>query len=313
MKDISVILNPIAGGGRGKKLQEGLIKQLDRRFGTNYRCFITTGPADATNITKGEIMCGSELIISVGGDGTINEIVNGFFSNGKMINTSCELGIINCSTGGGLAHTLSIPSALPDQLEVIQHGSTAELDIGELEYTGPGRQLHRRLFISECSAGIGGAIVADVRYGHKLLGGTLAFGIVALKHAFLFKPKLMEIAAGDGNPAYHEELLGMVAGNGNYCAGGMRLTPRASPVDGKFDILLMRKMTLLRRIRGFIKIYSGSHIDNKNFILFRTAGARISSPDHIELEADGEFLGTTPFSIRLLPNKIRIRCKAMPE
>ena len=310
-KDITVILNPVAGGGRGIKMRDRLVAELDRKFGSNYHQFTTSGPMDAMNIAREAIRQGSRLIISVGGDGTINEIVNGFFDSNTMINPDCELGIIDCSTGGGLAQTLSIPDKLPDQLDVIQHGSLTELDVGEVEYTGVDHQMHQRLFISECSAGIGGAIVADVHYGYKLLGGTLAFGIVSLKHAFVFRPKQMEIKTGNGNPVYHEEFIGIVIGNGNYCAGGMRLTPEASPVDGQLDILLMRKMPLINRIRGLLKIYSGSHIDNKNFILFRTTMTMITSMEPVEVETDGEFIGTTPFSIRIHPQKIRIRSNAI--
>ena len=119
MSAIHIILNPVAGGGQTGRLIPKLIPEMKRRFNTNYYLHITRAPDEATNIARKSIQAGARLIIAVGGDGTVQETVNGFFKERKLLNPECELGILNYGTGKGLTQSLNLPTLLEEQMDSI--------------------------------------------------------------------------------------------------------------------------------------------------------------------------------------------------
>jgi len=266
----------------------------------------TRQPLDGTNITRKSIMDGAKLIIVVGGDGTVQEAVNGFFKDRKLINPDCELGILNYGTGMGLLQTLNLPLSLEEQLDLIAYSPGSLIDVGCITYYDDKGRKYERLFINECQVGIGGAVVTGVSMKHKYFGGTLAFGSVAVKQALFYKALNLTVEF-DGKQIISGNFIGLVAGNGAFCAGGMRLTPDARPNDGQFDVLLIHDMNIFSRIWNFTKIYSGRHIKSKCFTLRRSKWITVDSKEPALIEADGELLGTVPCEITLLPAVLKVK------
>ena len=305
-KTVHTIVNPIAGGGRTGRLTPKIMAEMERRFGTNFIMHTTRLPLEATNITRKSIMAGAKLIIVVGGDGTVQEAVNGFFRDRKLINPECELGILNYGTGKGLLQTLNLPSSLEEKLDLIASSPGNPIDIGCITYYDEKGRKYERLFINECQVGIGGDVVTEVSMKHKYFGGTLAFGSVAIKQALFYKALNLTVEFDD-KEVISRDLIGVVAGNGAFCAGGMRLTPDARPDDGQFDVLLIHDMNIFRRIWNFTKIYSGRHIKSEYFTLRRSKWLTIDSTEPVLIEADGELLGTVPCEISLLPAVLKVK------
>jgi diacylglycerol kinase (ATP) len=306
LKKIQVIVNPGAGSGRAKKI----VPLLKQKFGLwqdqRIEFAFTRKQNDAEIITRNAIKEGATIIVAVGGDGTIHEIVNGFFENGIALNPECELAVINRGTGGGLARGMNLPQNPDEQIDIIFGPGNVTMDLGIVKYYNASGDQSSRLFINECQTGIGSIVASHVGKTEKLLGGPLAFGTVAAREAILIKPVRAEISYDDGS---HDDarLLGLVAGNGTVCGGGMKLTPNAVFNDSLFDVLLIHDMNIAQRLLNFSRVYSGSHMRSPLFSMKRCRKLVVNTGKPWLVEADGEVLGYTPCEISVLPQSIKVK------
>lgn len=267
---------------------------------------MTRRPLDASSAARDASLLGIELVIAVGGDGTIQEVVNGLMTSPAASGRRPQLGIINAGTGHGFAQSLGLPISLDAQCAGIAHGSIRRIDIGRAAFSqGRGRPVER-YFINECQAGIGGRVVDKVQGGHKKLGGLIGFGLATLTTALSYPNRSIRFSLDDG-PERSGAFIGIVAANGNAMAGGMRLAPRAAVDDGALDILLMRGQTLAERLRNFPKIYSGTHLGSPKFGYLRGRSISLSSDEPVPFEADGEPFGHLPCRIEVVPGALELR------
>ncbi len=301
-----VIINPVSAGGKTGARQSEILSALDRKIGNRYSLCVTSRPLEAGFSARNAIMDGSELIITIGGDGTIQETVNGFFSDGRLINPSCHLGIIDSGTGHGFAQSLGLPAGLDEQLEAIHRGEIRSIDLGRATFSGDYGERREHYFVNECQAGIGGEVVNLVRSKHKRMGGFVAFGAITLISALRYPSQTMSVEI-DGTTGITERFIGVVIGNGSYMAGGMNLIPQARVDDGLFDILFMHDQSTLQRLWNFPKIYSGRHLTSPKFSCLRGRRVTLSSSENVTFEADGEFLGSLPCSIDMLPAILKVK------
>ncbi len=309
---VHVIINPVSSGGKTGARQWEILSALERKLGSAYSLCVTSEPLEASFSARQAILDGSELIITIGGDGTIQETVNGFFSNGNLLNPSCQLGIIDSGTGHGFAQSLGLPTGLGEQLEVIQRGQTQSIDLGKVVFSDEINQPSEHYFINECQAGIGGEVVRRVQSKHKRLGGFIAFGAITLLTALRYPNQSMTVEI-DGMTGITERFIGVVIGNGNYMAGGMNLIPHARVDDGLFDILLMHEQSIPQRLWNFPKIYSGRHLASSKFTQYKGKKVTLSSSEKVPFEADGEFLGSLPCSIEIVPSALQVRLKILEK
>lgn len=307
-KKINVIFNPTAGGGLANKLRSQILAWMTKRFGDRYTLAETHFSGEATILSRNDIANGAGLIIAVGGDGTIQEVVNGFFNDGATVNPGCELGIIDCGTGSGLAQSLDLPASMENQIDLIYHQQSCGIDVGRIVFRNRDRQREQRMFVSECQIGIGSAVVAGVQSMHKRFGGTLAFGSVAFSKVIGYKAQTISLQF-DNERKMIDNLIGIVIGNGNYCGGGMRLTPTAQLNDGLLDVLTIHNMGVITRLLNFPKIYWGKHVDSPYFNICQCKKVIIDAEEPIPIAADGEMLGMTPCEIDILPAALKIKSR----
>jgi YegS/Rv2252/BmrU family lipid kinase len=306
LKKTHVIINPASGGGKtGKRLDE-ILNYLDRYFTNKYSLCVTQKPLEASVSAKQAIRDGCELIIAVGGDGTIQETVNGFFADGLLINPDCHLGIVNCGTGQGFARSLGLPPGLDQQLDIISNGKSRAIDIGKIVFSTENGEQKERYFVNECQAGIGGEVVKSVQSKHKRLGGRLAFGLSSLSKIFSYPNRLITVEI-DKKPGITQRFIGVVMANGNSMAGGMSLTPGAIVDDSLLDILLIMGQSIPQRLWNFPRIYSGKHIDLPKFNCCRGKSIKLYSMEPVLVEADGELLGFLPCKVEVLPAAIKVK------
>lgn len=306
VRNIQVILNPTAGGDRAGKMIPEIKTALNRKLREVPDLQITQGPGEATRLTRRAIQAGADLIVAAGGDGTIQEVINGFYLNRKLINPDCELGIINLGTGQGFAHSLRLPESIKEQAELLNESGALPVDVGCVVYQDDRGKERERLFMNECQAGIGGDVVARVGKKYKIWGGTVAFGLAAVQEILFGRSYPVRIQIGRHKPI-ETELIGLVAGNGSRMGGGMQLTPGARPDDGLFDILLIHHMPIFKKLFHFTRIYSGKHLRSKYFVLRQGSHIRMDASEPVRIEADGELLGWLPAEITLLPEPLFIK------
>jgi diacylglycerol kinase (ATP) len=292
-------------------MQAGLVSDVRRRFGPGVSSCITTEPSEATHSARTAIQGGATLILVAGGDGTIQEAVNGFFENGLPLNPCCELGVLSCGTGRGFANSVGLPDSVEEQLARIVVGPVRLLDVGRARYTDADATPAERLFVNECQAGIGTAVVRAVGMGHKRLGGALGFGLAAVWELVRFSCPWLRVRLDEG-PEVADRFVGLLAGNGALCGGGMRLTPAASPNDGLLDVVLVRSMSVPLRLWAFPRIYRGQHTRLRQISSHRCRRLTVDADVRVPLEADGELLGWLPCEIDLLPAALRVRGTSLP-
>jgi len=306
-----VIINPASASGKTGQRQAHILSILERIFGKDYSLCVTTQPLEATSSARKAALAGCSLIIAAGGDGTIQEVVNGLFSGGKPLSPYCSLGIINSGTGQGFAQSLGLPADIESQSESIGNGQTRLIDIGRAIFSNGNGSYVERYFVNECQAGIGGEVVKRIRPGHKKIGGLLAFGVSTLATALNYPNRRISVSV-DGGAKTSGRFIGIVAANGNFMAGGMKLAPQAKVEDGLLDILFIHEQTLGERLRNFPKIYSGSHVASPKFSYFKAKSISLASEEDVSLEADGELWGYLPCRIEVLPASLNVR-PAFPE
>lgn len=301
----AVILNPVSAGGKTHRNLEAIVQAIQKRIGDGFDLEITRVPRDATILAAEAVIDGCELIIAVGGDGTIQEVVNGLLAQDK--GRHCRLGIINSGTGHGFAQSLGLPNSFDEQVDVALYGSTSKVDVGRVTFLDHEGVCGARYFINECQLGIGGVVAQRVQRSHKMLGGKLGFGLGTIETA-LFHPNQFITYKVDGASNISATLTGIAIANGAFTAGGMNLAPKACVDDGWLNLLLMQEMSFGERLRSFPKIYSGRHIRLNKFKYQKMRSISIDSPEKVLVEADGELLGTTPCTIEIVPALLNVQC-----
>ncbi len=304
-----IIFNPSSGAGKTELSRGRILQEIERLLDTSTSFVVTNRPLKAVTSAANAITHGCDLVIAVGGDGTINEVVNGLFSNGRPINSDCRLGIISSGTGNGFAQSVGIPDSLNEQINVALFGSSRPVDVGKVTFLNPEGTTGTRYFVNECQIGIGGAVVQRVQKKYKKLGGTIGFGAGTVETVFRYPNQFLALSV-DGTNTVADWFTGIVVANGAFTGGGMNLAPSASLDDGAFNLLMMRKMSVAARLSSFPKIYSGEHIHLKHYTYTTVRALSIESPENVLIAADGELLGTTPCTIEIVPASLQVQCIA---
>jgi len=304
-RNLHMIINPTSAGGRTAMLQSDILKLVEQQIGTTYSVCITEQPMHAVTSAAEALEQGCTKFLVVGGNGTINEVINGLMQNGMETSRTNTLGIISSGSGEGLARSLGLPRELEEQIRVALWGKPRNIDVAKVSYTDSKGVRKSRLFINESQIGIGAEVVRSTTQHRKRVGGLIAYGLRTLSLVFRYQSPCMKIVV-DGTFETTRKVMGIAIGNGAITAGGMRLTPKADLNDGLLNVLIINEQKLPQRVRSFLSIYSGHHGEAPAFDYVNGTSIAVRSDAPVGLSADGEFLGFLPCSIELLPSSIRI-------
>ncbi|HVS48071.1 MAG TPA: diacylglycerol kinase family protein [Candidatus Dormibacteraeota bacterium] len=296
------MVNPASGAGKAAREWSAIETWLPGA-GLPYEVALTTRPLDATEIAQRAVKESRPVVVAVGGDGTLNEVVNGFFHNGAPIPTTSKLAMVPLGTGGDFRRTMRIPLDSKAAIQVISTGLVRRLDAGCVTYQDHDGSTGVRHFINIADAGYGGEVVHRVNRGGKRLGPA-TFTLTAFLTLMAWKNKPMTVAI-DG--VSHDLVAQqVVVANCQYFGGGMRMAPAASPTDGVFDVILIGNAGKLETIRGMGDIRSGKHLDQSNPKIQLVYGKRISitSPEKVRIDLDGEQPGFLPALFEIQPGAI---------
>jgi diacylglycerol kinase (ATP) len=244
----------------------------------------------------------AELLVVVGGDGTLNEVVNGVLAAGS----SPELAVLPLGTGMDFGRTYGIPSRFEDAVRVAVDGTTRTIDAGRVRYRwGEGED--ERYFANVASVGMSAAVARRADGMTKVLGGRITF-FYALVRVFLGWENTDLTVTIDGQPEPRRgRMHDVLVANGQYHGGAMWLAPEASPDDGLFDVLLIGDVTKMDFLTAVGKIYRGTHLAHPKVDLLRGAGVAVDAPVALPIETDGENVGTTPARFDVVPGALRVR------
>ncbi|MFO0597573.1 MAG: diacylglycerol kinase family protein [Myxococcaceae bacterium] len=304
MKTFFVVNPKSANGATGKRWAE-LAATIGRTL-SDFGVEFTRGAMDAVHITRGAIKNGYQCIVAVGGDGTINEVTNGFFEDGKVLNPQAALGVLPRGTGGDFRKTFDWDLDSGAAIRRLQTPDTRPFDVGLLEYRAHDGSTQRRYFANICSFGVSGVVDDEVNRTSKALGGTVSFMLGSLKALSKYSDQDVKVRFDDGEPEAMKITTFSVA-NGKYFGGGMKVAPEADVSDGIFDITVWSGYGLWDFVVKSQGVYSGAHVKWKGTRTLKAKKVFADSEARVLIDCDGEQPGTLPCTMTILPGAIRLK------
>jgi YegS/Rv2252/BmrU family lipid kinase len=298
------IVNPNSGNGttavKWTEIENGLHLN-DLPYSVSY----TKAPMDAVTLTRNAIEDGFDCIAAVGGDGTINEVINGFYSHGKKINENTLFTAIPMGTGCDLARVIDLKKDLKSIIRIWEEGSIVVCDIVEAKYTGWNGQRESRYFINMADIGLGSETVIRVNRNSKVLGGFLSFLTGAVGTIINYKNRYVTVTV-DGTSIYSGPSSLVAVANGKYFGGSMMIAPNAEINDGLLDIIVLKDFKKFELICNLPRVYKGAHLNHLNVNSYKGKEVLIESSEEVFLEMDGETTGRADATFRIIPSDMRI-------
>lgn len=303
IKEWLVIVNPNAGKGKGLR-DWHLIAEFLKRKHISFTVKFTESKGHAVILTQEGLNNGCRNIITVGGDGTLNEVINGIFTDLSCPPTDILLALIPVGTGNDWGRMFGIPLDYEKAAGIISEGRVMLHDIGMVTYF-EGAEKKLRYFINIAGLGFESDVVRRTNYQkEKGYGGKAIYFFNLLMSLLSYKNTSAEICV-DGEKT-SAEVFSINVGNGKYCGGGMRQTPNALPDDGLLDVTVINGIGKIEIIRNLKILYDGSILSHPKIDGYKCRNLKVSSDSIIWVEADGESLGHTPAEFSLLPAAINI-------
>jgi YegS/Rv2252/BmrU family lipid kinase len=305
-----VIVNPNAGRGKGKK-DWNTIASLLSKYNLPFVFLFTESQKHAIILTQESIENGYRNFIVVGGDGTMNEVVNGIFTQKSCNTTDITLAMITVGTGNDWGKLFGIPQNYEQSIQIISQHKTRHQDVGVIQYFH-GTLQEKRFFINIAGLGFDAVVVKKTNLQkEKGKSGKALYFLNLLKCLLLYRHTYTEVNI-DGLKICND-VFTISIGIGRFSGGGMRQTPNAIPDDGLFDITIIKKITKADIIMSLKKLYDGSILEHSKIEGYKGKDILIDSDPLIHLEADGETLGHSPIEFSLLPRSIQIVYSQYPE
>lgn len=299
-----VIVNPKAGVGKGLTDWPQISNQLNRN-GVEFSCVFTEKKTHAVELTVKAIKDGYRKIVAIGGDGTINEIVNGIFIQKVVPTTEVYLAVVAVGTGNDWIRMFGIPKTYPEAVRAIVLSNTVLQDVGLISYYETLIK-HERYMANV--AGLGFDAAVNRRFNKlKEEGRTGKWLYVKsmLRALMAYKSKRFKVTL-DGEMLVNGEVFSATVGIGKYNGGGMMQMPNAVFDDGLFDVTVIRKKTKASVLYNFKKLYNGRIHKISKISTWQGKKVYIESEPESPIEIDGEAMGYSPFSFELIPQSIRV-------
>lgn len=298
-KKVYYIVNPHSSNGRTGRIWPSFRRILEKRAGP-IRFDYTRGILHAAELASRALQDGFDTVMAVGGDGTVNEALNGFFGGERFLRPDATLGYLSSGTGGDLSRTLSYHDfSLDRQADLLLEGRVRRLDYGEVSFRGPEDGIRTRRFINASSVGFSGNVLHAMNRLSKMFSGKIAYQLGVLRCLINLVNHTVMVTV-DGREIYQGPSLLAVVANGRFFGGGMMIAPQARIDDGILDVIVVRAMTRRSVIRKIGTIYRGTHLALPEVIYAQGREVRISSPERVLLEMDGEQPGILDATFRIV-------------
>jgi diacylglycerol kinase (ATP) len=267
----------------------------------------TSFPGHAVELTRHALTEGADVILSIGGDGTHNEVVNGFFDrNGRLASPHAKLAVLHLGTGGDFRKSLGIGMSAGDAIRSLAEGTPYPIDIGLIRYIDLNGRQAQRYFVNIASFGISGIIDKlshDRRFSR--LGGKAAFMLATLRAFRHYRNAPIRIRM-DLDPELEQPVCAFVVANGRFFGGGMKVAPHAVLDDGLFDAVCLGDFRLADFLLRGHRLYRGTHLSMEKVWTRRVRTVSIQARDPVPIDIDGDGLGYTPAEITVAPQRISV-------
>jgi len=300
---LAVVFNPCSANGRTGRRWPKFDAALRAGLG-DFTLLRTEQPEHAVTLVRDALEQGHDRIVSVGGDGTHWEVVNGFFKGNLPINPRAAMGIVSHGTGSDLARTLSMPRGLK-ALPWLAEWKSVPVDLGRVTYTLNGGGLGSGYFLNSAHIGMGGTVVHRVNRTTKRCGGFVSYlwGTLVTLMTFRNPPVQIEI---DGNQI-DQVCRDIVVAKGQYDGGGMHMAPKAQLNNGHFEVYVIGDITRTDALLHLPLLYRGQLEKRPDKIRhFRATRVTARSPQQVLITLDGEQPGRLPAAIEMVPTALNL-------
>ncbi len=312
-----VIVNPASANGMTGRHWPAVASDLRTHFGAFATAF-TERAGDGQVIAAREAKTGRELIVACGGDGTINEVASGILESGA----DAELGVLPSGTGGDFRRTLEISNNAADAARTLRAGRTRRIDVGRVAFIDHYGEQSSKYFIGVASFGISGEVIRRVKANaatpHSLvsplnrLGGRISFAVATLG-ATLAQASTDVWIQIDEREERRLTVANFCIANARYFGGGMKIAPEAKLNDGRFDVVVIGELGASDTLLNAPKLYLGTHLGMRQVrhtLARRVAARPVKDDTEVLIEVDGELPGRLPAIFEILPQALRVRCRA---
>lgn len=302
-----VVVNPASSNNSTRRRWPQLHKAMEEVLG-KVEVAMTTRPMEAADLARNALLAGHRNIVAVGGDGTLNEVLNGFFDEqGQPIAPDATLSLLPRGTGGDFRRSIDFSPKWRESLAQLATAKERVVDVGRVRFVDHQGQTAVRYFLNIASFGVSGVVDEEVSRGSKWMGGRLSFAWASFKALARYRDRQVEIRVDDG-PSESVSVTSLAVCKGKYFGGGMMVAPSAELDSGKFAFTLWSGYGLLDFIFKSSAIYSGKHVNLSGTRTFSGLKLEASSSERVLLDVDGEQPGLLPASFEILPKALRLRC-----
>ena len=303
----TVIINPYAGNGRTEKLWPDIEIALKQSIGS-FQTEQTACQGDAVLLTRKALEDGTTRIVAVGGDGHLNEVLNGFIQNDVQLNPQATLSFVMSGTGCDFQRSFGISGKWQTAVEKLKDAPIREIDVGKVSYTAADKTKQIRYFDNIASFGLSGAVdhyIDNSRLGN-FLGGTMLFLWATIKTVFNHPNQTILYRIDDGPQEEICTRLGLLA-NGRYFGGAMHAAPQAELDDGLLDLLMLKEISLAKFLWHLPKIYRGTHLELPEIYFRKVRKFTAISSEQVILDIDGESPGYLEATFEILPKILKLQ------
>ncbi|MGZ4290675.1 MAG: diacylglycerol/lipid kinase family protein [Gaiellaceae bacterium] len=298
------LVNPVSSNGStGKRWPE--LANRAAQLGLEGETLFSERPGHLIELAEHAARDGAELVVAVGGDGTLNETVNGLMRAGA----TAELAMIPLGTGMDFVRTYEIPNRFEDAVRTALSGVTRTIDVGRVSYRTWAGEDAERYVANVGSVGMSAAVAQRANGMSKAIGGKATF-FYALVRVFLEWQNTMVRVELEGGDRREARMHDVIVANGRWHGGAMLLAPDAQPDDGLFDVVLIGDINKRDFVTTAPKIYKGTYLAHPKVELLRASAVTIDAPERLPIELDGEQVGTTPARFEIVPRALRVRVPA---
>jgi YegS/Rv2252/BmrU family lipid kinase len=308
-----IVVNPHSAAGRTGREWRALERRLAEAYPAMCVAF-TRGRGHATALVSGALREGHHEIVAVGGDGTINEAVNGFFDAEGSISPDAVLAVVSSGTGGDFVRGLVSDGKALGAAERLKHAPARAIDVGRVACLSRDGLPRTRYFANMGSFGLSGTIAGAVNrdFLARLVGGRLAFAFHGALGLLAYRGRAVRLIVD----ARFDEIVPIVTvaiANGTSFGGGMTIAPNAKPEDGLFDVVIIRHTSRKEMLEGLKLVYSGEHLSHPAVRVVRgrkvvAAPVAETQGRAVPVETDGEAIGRLPATFEILPRALNVRC-----
>jgi YegS/Rv2252/BmrU family lipid kinase len=299
------IVNPKAVGGAGSRRWNNIMRAIVEGGFAGVDWSFTEGPGHAARLAQDAALRGVELIVSVGGDGTNNEVLNGVFGHGS----SSVVGFIPQGTGGDFRRVLGLSRDPVRAVEILRSDAERVIDIGRLTYTALDGNRAERLYFNIASCGMSGVVDRYVNAARRGFGRKLVYALSTLRASFGYHPQRVRVTL-DGDAPFDATVSLVIAANGTHFGNGMKIAPSAIVDDGLLDVVVVEAVSRLDIFFKGWRLYNGTHVTQPYVKQLRAKTVTVeplSTGDDVLIDLDGEVPGRLPATFEIVPRAMRVK------